>query len=129
EQARPRGNLAASLKFVEPAIEPEDVAAVTSRNEDVVRNSKAELLPQFEGEGLGALYKERLPIMAGVEAFADRSERRFGNILTRARDRPDIGPRNGDLHELCTRCRGRDIDATRKPGRRRIGGDRGTGIA
>src|SRR5207237_4881473 len=86
KEPRPRGNLAASLEFVEAAFEPENVAAVAGRNEDIVGNPKAELLPQFEGEGLGALDKEGLPIVARIKAFAGRGERRLGNVLPRAGD-------------------------------------------
>ena len=67
--------------------------------------------------------------MAGIKAFPDRGERRFGYVLPRAGDRPDIGPRGGDLHQLGTRRRGRDVDAARNSRCHGVGSDRGAGIA
>src|SRR5215475_1791120 len=81
EQAWPRPNLAAPLEFIEAAFEAEYVAAVPRGHEDVVGNPKAELLPQFKGERFRALDKEGLPVVAGIEAIADRDERRFGDVL------------------------------------------------
>src|SRR5712671_451663 len=128
EEARSCDYLAAFFKLVEAALEAEDVAAISGRNEDVVGRAKAELLPQLEGERFGALDKEWLPIVAGVKAFADCRKGGLGHILPRAGDCPDIGARNGDLHELAARCRGWDIDAAGDARSRRVGRDRGSRI-
>ena len=92
-------------------------------------DAKPQLLPQFEGEGLGALDKERLPVVAGVEAFADCGERRLGHLLPRAGDGAHLGARCRDLHHLAARRRCRDVDPAGHPGSCGIGGDRGAGIA
>src|SRR6202022_1450334 len=91
KEPRPGGNPAPSFELVEAAFEPENVAAIAGRNEDIVGNPKAELLPQFEGERLGAFDKKRLPVVAGVKAFVDSGERRFGNVAPRAGDRATLG--------------------------------------
>src|SRR5204863_8753522 len=128
EEPRPAGDLAASFEFVEAALEAENVAAVAGWHEDVVGNAKPELLPQLVSERLGPLDKKRLPVVAGVEALANRRQRRLGNRLTGARNEADVSARGGDLHDLAARCRRWDIDPAREAGGRGIGGDRGAGI-
>ena len=71
----------ARFELVEAALETEDVAAVAGRHQDVVGEAKAELLPQLEGQGLGALDKIGMPVVAGVKAFAGSGERRLGHRL------------------------------------------------
>ena len=69
------------FELVEAAVEAEDVAAVAGRHQDVVGHAKAELLPQLEGQGLGALDKIGVPVVARVKAFAGRGERGLGHRL------------------------------------------------
>src|SRR5581483_150959 len=68
----------------EAPFEAEDVAAVSGRHQNIVGDAEAELFPDFEGKGLGALDKEWVPVVAGVVAGAAFGQRQRGgrHVLT-----------------------------------------------
>src|SRR6516164_6417640 len=77
KEPRPRAYRAGPFELGEATIETEDIAAISCRHENIVGCAESELFPELEGQSLGALDKERLPIVAGIKAFSRCGERRI----------------------------------------------------
>ena len=95
----------------------------------MIRQRKTHLLPNFKGQGLGALDKERLPGVGGIEPAGGCGQSRVGGALPRAWNAGHIGPERLHLHQLARRRGGGNVDGAIDAGGAAVGSHRGTSIA
>src|SRR5215475_10510855 len=100
EESRQASDLTAAQQLAEANIAAKDITARARWDENIIGCPEAEILPELIRQRLGALEKEGLPVVAGVEDVRGLPLSCVGRVLPRSRYQLYLGAMNADLYSL-----------------------------